>query len=101
MSDVAGQVSRVIAKEEHAWRPGLREALLNAGGDETISAWSSQQVTSRQLLDVGDERIARMDTVGVDFQVLSVTAPGTQKLSAPATGRSSASRGISTVTLRP
>ena len=35
MSENACQVSRVIAIEEHAWNPGLREALLKFGGDDT------------------------------------------------------------------
>lgn len=80
MSDF--QVERVIAIEEHAWTPGLREALLEAGGDETITTWSNEEVTNRRLLDVGDERLERMDAMGVDFQVLSITAPGVQQLPA-------------------
>lgn len=80
MSETTGQVSRVIAIEEHAWTPGLRSALLELGGDETIINWSNKETTNRQLLDVGEERLARMDAMGVDFQVLSITAPGTQQL---------------------
>lgn len=80
MSETTGQVARVIAIEEHAWTPGLRSALLELGGDETISNWSNKETTNRQLLDVGEERLARMDAMGVDFQVLSITAPGTQQL---------------------
>ncbi|MDR5822353.1 amidohydrolase family protein [Caballeronia sp. LZ043] len=79
MFETAGQLSRVIAIEEHVWTAGLRSALLELGGDETIN-WSNQQTTNRQLLDVGEERLARMDAMGVDFQVLSITAPGTQQL---------------------
>lgn len=74
-------VTRVIAIEEHVWSPALRDALLIDDGDETVSAWSSQDPISRRLVDVGDERCARMDAMGVDFQVLSITAPGTQQLS--------------------
>jgi uncharacterized protein len=80
MSETSGQVSRVIAIEEHAWTPELRAALLKFGGDETITTWSNQETTNRRLLDVGEERLARMDAMGVDFQVLSITAPGTQQL---------------------
>lgn len=75
-------VARVIAIEEHAWDPELREVLLKFGGDDTLTLFSAEEVTNRRLLDVGDERIARMDDAGVDFQVLSVTAPGVQQLPA-------------------
>jgi predicted TIM-barrel fold metal-dependent hydrolase len=82
MSNNASQVSRVIAIEEHAWTTDLRAALLEAGGDETITVFSNQENTNRRLLDVGEERLARMDFYGVDFQVLSITCPGTQQLPA-------------------
>jgi predicted TIM-barrel fold metal-dependent hydrolase len=80
MSENNFQVSRVIAIEEHAWTPELRAALLELGGDDTITTWSNEPTTNRRLLDVGEERLARMDAMGVDFQVLSITAPGTQQL---------------------
>lgn len=37
----------------------------------------------RALLDTGEQRIAAMDDQGVDVQVLSLTSPGMQNLSAP------------------
>jgi uncharacterized protein len=80
MSENAHQVSRVIAVEEHAWTPELRAALLKFGGDDTVTTFSNNDTTNRRLLDVGEERLARMDAMGVDFQVLSITAPGTQQL---------------------
>jgi uncharacterized protein len=70
----------VIAIEEHAWTADLRTALLAAEVDETVATFSNNDRTNRRLLDVGDERLARMDTSGVDFQVLSITTPGTQPL---------------------
>ncbi|MEE6178314.1 amidohydrolase family protein [Mycobacterium sp. 050134] len=76
------ELSRVIAVEEHAWTAELRAALLEFGADETVSAFSDDTVTKHRLLDVGDERLARMDAAGVDVQVLSITSPGTQPLSA-------------------
>jgi uncharacterized protein len=33
-----------------------------------------------QLTDVGDDRIAEMDSAGIDVQVLSLTSPGTEQL---------------------
>jgi predicted TIM-barrel fold metal-dependent hydrolase len=80
MSENAGRVPRVIAIEEHAWNSELRAALLEFGGDDTITTFSNNETTNRRLLDVGEERLARMDAMGVDFQVLSITAPGVQQL---------------------
>jgi len=76
------RVRRVIAIEEHAWTPKLREALLHSGDDDTVARWSNEVTTNCRLLDVGEERLARMDEMGVDFQVLSITAPGVQQLPA-------------------
>lgn len=80
MPDNAYQVSRVIALEEHAWTPSLRAALVKFGGDDTVTTFSNQLRTSELLLEVGEQRLARMDAAGVDFQVLSITAPGVQQL---------------------
>lgn len=80
MSDNAERVSRVIAIEEHAWTPAIREALLEMGDDETVTHWANEPTCCRRLLDVGEERLERMDAMGVDFQVLSITAPGVQQL---------------------
>ena len=79
-SDIRSPVSRVIAVEEHAWIPGLRAALLEFGGDDTVAWLSAPAITSDRLLDVGEERLARMDAASVDVQVLSITTPGTQPL---------------------
>jgi uncharacterized protein len=34
------------------------------------------------LCDIGDKRIAAMDAAGIDFQMLSLTSPGTEQLEA-------------------
>jgi predicted TIM-barrel fold metal-dependent hydrolase len=80
MVEQRDRVARVIAIEEHAWTPAIREALLDLGGDETTANWSNEETCNRRLLDVGDERLERMEAMGVDFQVLSITAPGVQQL---------------------
>lgn len=80
MSQDAFRVARVIAIEEHAWTPELRSALLESGGDDTVTKFSNEARTNQRLLDVGEERLARMQASGVDFQVLSITTPGTQQL---------------------
>jgi hypothetical protein len=34
------------------------------------------------LCDIGDKRLAAMDAAGIDFQMLSLTSPGTEQLDA-------------------
>ncbi|GGF49847.1 amidohydrolase [Marmoricola endophyticus] len=72
----------MIGVEEHAWTPELRDALLHWGGDDTVDLMSSQADVDARLRELGDERLRRMDRLGVDMQVLSVTTPGTQPLRA-------------------
>lgn len=72
---------RIVALEEHfvvpelldAWSriPQPQRAHLSGFGDDPIS---------RRLRDVGDERLADMDDMGVDVQVLSLNTPGVQNL---------------------
>jgi predicted TIM-barrel fold metal-dependent hydrolase len=80
MSAQGPPVQRVIGVEEHVWTAELRDALLEFGGDASVTMLSSQPDTDRRLRDVGDERLSRMDAAGVDLQVLSITTPGTQSL---------------------
>jgi uncharacterized protein len=62
-------VSRVVAIEEHVWDPELRAALLKFGGDDTVTTFSNNDTTNRLLLDVGEERLARMDAAGGEYHV--------------------------------
>lgn len=78
MTDDDVEVSRVIAIEEHASTTELCEALLKFDPDDPVSAFNNDDL-KRRLLDVGEERLARMNAAGVDFQVLSI-APGAQSL---------------------
>jgi len=80
MSDDVSAVRKVIGVEEHAWTAGLRDALVKFGGDDTVTMMSAQAGIDRRLLDVSDGRLARMDAVGVDMEILSITTPGTQPL---------------------
>lgn len=73
-------VGRVVGVEEHAWTTDLREALLRWGGDETVNSMSSRGVVNDRLLEMGEERLGRMDAAGIDVAVLSITSPGTQQL---------------------
>jgi uncharacterized protein len=72
---------RIVGLEEHfvvpelvdAWRRLAGGGEVHGGGDDPLS---------RRLRDVGEERIAAMDDQGVDVQVLSLTSPGVQNLTA-------------------
>jgi predicted TIM-barrel fold metal-dependent hydrolase len=65
----------VIAIEEHYWD---RELFSRVSGQEGIRGES----LLKRLYDLGELRIAEMDEAGVDMQVLSLGAPGAQKLDA-------------------
>ena len=64
----------VIALEEHFL--SAEAAALFTGHDV-----SRPNITQR-LLDLGDGRLAAMDDAGIDMQVLSLSAPATQKMAA-------------------
>jgi predicted TIM-barrel fold metal-dependent hydrolase len=75
---------RIVGVEEHflteavaqAWErvdPRWRGALANLPGQEELA---------RRLSDLDAERLAWMDTVGIDTQVVSLTSPGLQNLEA-------------------
>ena len=65
----------VIAIEEHYWD---RELFSHVTGQEGIRGDS----LLARLYDVGELRLKEMDEAGVDMQVLSLGAPGAQKLDA-------------------
>jgi predicted TIM-barrel fold metal-dependent hydrolase len=62
---------RTIAVEEHCLTAALRELL---GRELDLPA----QLEAR-LLDVGEGRIAEMDSHGIDLQVLSSAQPGLER----------------------
>jgi len=67
----------VIAVEEHMWTPAIRDRLLalNYRQGEGLP-----EHLIKALDGVGDQRLADMDAMGVDRQVLSIHTPGTQVL---------------------
>jgi len=71
---------RIVALEEHYWDPEL-VALFPGREGKRISD------VERRLLDLGDLRIREMDEAGIDVQVLSHGAPGTQKMDAETSRR--------------
>ena len=70
---------KVITVEEHFATPELMavwEGLAPEQFDDTVMVYKGP--TGVPLLELGDQRIAWMDQMGVDVQVLSVTTPGVQ-----------------------
>ncbi|HET7672682.1 MAG TPA: amidohydrolase family protein [Burkholderiales bacterium] len=67
---------KVIALEEHYLDPEVGKHFKE-GGPETRAP-----ALRERLLDVGELRIKEMDEAGIDLQVLSHTAPATQRLDA-------------------
>lgn len=49
-------------------------------GDSILAETPANASLHRRLLDLGTGRIAHMDAVGIDMQILSLTAPGVQTL---------------------
>jgi uncharacterized protein len=64
----------LIALEEHM----LPTDLIN---QVWATPMASESFTAK-LVDVGEQRLQVMDDAGVDMQVLSVVAPGSQQVSA-------------------
>jgi len=65
----------VVALEEHYWDPDLVALFPGREGKRMSDV-------ERRLLDMGELRVREMDEAGIDIQVLSHGAPGTQKLDA-------------------
>jgi predicted TIM-barrel fold metal-dependent hydrolase len=70
----------VVALEEHYWDPDLLALFPGREGKRVSDV-------ERRLLDMGELRLREMDEAGIDIQVLSHGAPGTQKLDADAARR--------------
>ncbi len=70
---------RTITLEEHFTTPACMEG---PGRPLKAQAQAGQAKLVDQLSDLGARRIADMDAAGIDMQVLSLTAPGVEQLSA-------------------
>ena len=70
----------IIALEEHYWDPDLVATFPGREGKRISEV-------ERRLLDLGELRLREMDEAGVDVQVLSHGAPGTQKMDPDASVR--------------
>ena len=71
---------RTISLEEHFATP----LFLDGPGQDLKNAALKFEGRGTKLIeplcDIGDKRIAAMDTAGIDMQVLSLTSPGTEQL---------------------
>lgn len=72
----------IIALEEHYWDPDLLALFPGREGKRVSDV-------EKRLLDMGELRLREMDEAGIDIQVLSHGAPGTQKLDAETSVRMS------------
>jgi predicted TIM-barrel fold metal-dependent hydrolase len=68
---------RVISLEDHFMDPDISAA----SGNPNPRAEGGSPL-DRNLLDLGEKRIAAMDAAGIDFQVISHTTPGVSALAA-------------------
>src|SRR5438067_12491958 len=64
-----------IAFEEHMSLPEtLEDARIFAGGSGRFEEFA------RQILDIGDERLAGMEKNGIEYTILSLNAPAVQAI---------------------
>src|ERR1700751_1366100 len=68
---------RVITLEEHFATP-----LFLDGPVQALKCEGRAMKLIEPLCDIGDKRIGAMDAAGIDFQMLSLTSPGTEQLDA-------------------
>ena len=73
---------RTIAIEEHFVSPSFLDGPGRELKAQALKFGEAAQKLFDQLRDVGEKRIADMDSAGVDVQVLSLTSPGTEQLDA-------------------
>jgi hypothetical protein len=75
---------RTITLEEHFTTPAFRSGPGKKREEQAAKMGGPLAAIAAKLADVGDNRIAEMDAAGIDMQVLSLNAPGTEQLEADA-----------------
>jgi len=75
---------RTITLEEHFTTPAFRSGPGKKREEQAAKMGGPLAAIAAKLAEVGDQRIAEMDAAGIDVQVLSLNAPGTEQLEADA-----------------
>ena len=73
---------RTITLEEHFAPPGFLDGAGRQLRDNIAKNGARGAKIIEQLVEIDDKRIADMDAAGIDMQVLSINAPGTEQLEA-------------------
>ena len=72
-------VTPEIMKEWHVVLAGRNvEPGFAKMGETILAATPGNKLMDDRLLDIGAKRIAHMDSIGIDMQILSLTSPGVQ-----------------------
>lgn len=71
---------RAIALEEHFASPGFLDGPGRGLKEQALKFGGPAARLFEQLCDLGDKRIAEMDTARIDMQILSLTSPGVEQL---------------------
>src|SRR5271169_3927058 len=70
---------RTITVEEHFVTPAFVAGPGRGFLDRFRNSGPRGAIIADQLTDVGDKRVAEMDAVGIDMQVLSLNSPGVEQ----------------------
>ena len=73
---------RTITLEEHFASPGFLDGPGRGLKEQALKFGGPAAKLLEQLCDLGDKRIAEMDSAHIDMQVLSLTSPGAEQLDA-------------------
>ena len=73
---------RTITLEEHFAPPGFLDGAGRQLRDNIAKTGARGAKILEQLVEIDAKRIADMDAAGIDMQVLSINAPGTEQLDA-------------------
>jgi predicted TIM-barrel fold metal-dependent hydrolase len=71
---------RTITVEEHFVPPAFLDGPGRDLKEQLVRTGARGARIIDQLVDLGDARLAEMDAAGIDMQVLSINAPGTEQL---------------------
>ncbi|WP_316164919.1 MULTISPECIES: amidohydrolase family protein [unclassified Bradyrhizobium] len=82
MKKIAVEEAFVTAEIAAEWKKVLARADVEPGfakmGESILADTPGNALLHGRLIDIGKGRIAHMDKVGIDMQVLSLTSPGVQ-----------------------